>query len=217
MKRLVYTLTTVFVSLLMVSCGAGTNKSQLGSSLASSLLGGTNGSTGQATSNLLGSVLGALLGNTTTVESIEGTWTYSAPKIVFESENVLAKIGSSVASSKIESTLSQQLERIGFKAGKSTLTFAEDGTCVLTLNDKTMKGTYTYDAKNNAMSITGALGVTKVNCTCSVVGNEMYLLFDANKLLTMATTLSGKSNLTSSLTSLLGNYSGLKIGWTMKK
>lgn len=213
MKRITTFIAIVAVTLTFVSCGAGTSKTQMSNSLTSSLL----NTAGQTTSNLFGSVLGALLGNTTTVESIEGTWTYTSPKIVFESENVLAKIGSSVASSKIESTLTQQLEKIGFRAGKSTMTFSKDGSCVLTLNSKTMNGTYTYDPKNNSMVIMGSLGVTKINCTCSVVGNEMYMLFDANKLLSIATNLSGKSNLTSSLTSLLGNYSGLKIGWTMKK
>lgn len=217
MKKNVLILSVVATTLFLASCGAGTTKSQTASSFASSVLNGMANANTQNTVNLLGDVLGTLLGNKTTAESIEGQWTYAAPKIVFESENILAKLGSSVASSKIESTLSQQLQKIGFKEGVSTMTFNADGTCVLTLNSKALNGTYVYDANTSSMEIKGALGMTKVNCTCSVVGNEMYLLFDANKLLSMFTTLSGKSNLTSSLTSLLGNYSGLKIGWTMKK
>jgi len=45
----------------------------------------------------------------------------------------------------------------------------------------------------------------------------MYLLFDSSKLLSIATNLGTSNSSLSSLTSLLGNYSGLKLGWSMKK
>jgi Zn/Cd-binding protein ZinT len=164
----------------------------------------------------VGTGLSTLLkGRSASATSNQGTWTYSAPKVVFESQNVLAQLGSSVASSKIESTLKSQLTKMGFKAGKTTITLNEDKTCVFSLNGKTANGTYTYDPNTSLLTITGALGVTSTTCHCTLNGSELYMLFDADKLLNVATSLGSKS--TSTLGSLLQSYTGLKLGWAMTK
>lgn len=215
MKRNYFLAATLCAALMLSSC--------FGSSASTgNLLSGTN--TGTTTSvltsagtSVLGTLLTTLLGNKTTQNSIVGTWTYSAPKVAFESENILAKIGSSVASSKIESTLGNQLKKIGFQAGKTTLTFAKDGTCTMTRSGKTLNGTYSYDTNSGKMTIQGALGLASISLYVSVVGNEMYMLFDADKILSIMTSLSSATSATSTFGNLLGNYSGLKLGWTMTR
>lgn len=219
----------VFISISLVSCGMGSanslassnlggtsqSTSASGNSLASGLLGGAL--SGNSGTGLLGSVLSNLLGNKTSESSLVGTWTYSAPKVVFESESVLAKVGGAVASNKVESTLSKYLEKIGMKAGKSQLTLNEDKTCTFNYNGKTANGTYSYDASSSKMTITGALGVSSMICTVTVSGNELYMLFDADKLLTIMTGLGSSLSSTSTISSLLKNYNGLQLGWTMKR
>ncbi|MDY5329075.1 MAG: DUF4923 family protein, partial [Bacteroidaceae bacterium] len=172
---------------------------------------------GNGGSSLLGSVLGNLLGTTTSESSLVGTWTYAAPKVVFESENILAKLGGAAVSSKVESTLSTYLQKIGLKAGKSQLTLKEDNTCTFNYHGKTVSGTYTYDSSSTKMTIQGALGVSSMTCTVTVSGNELYMLFDADKLLSVMTGLGSTVSSTSTISSLLKNYNGLKLGWTMKK
>ena len=150
-KSIVRLLSLTFVTLSLASCGMGTKSSvassnlggttSTGSSLTSGLLGGAL--SGNGGSSLLGSVLGNLLGTTTSESSLVGTWTYAAPKVVFESENILAKLGGAAVSSKVESTLSTYLQKIGLKAGKSQLTLNEDNTCTFNYNGKTVNGTYT--------------------------------------------------------------------------
>ena len=56
-------------------------------------------------------------------------------------------------------------------------------------------------------------------CTAAVKNGELYMLHDADNLLSLATKLSSSSKNTtlSTLSTLLGSYSGLKLGWTMKK
>ena len=78
-----------------------------------------------------------------------------------------------------------------------------------------MPGTYVYDASSNKMTLNGVLGVGQMTCTVSVQGNQLYMLFDADKLLSVASSLSSKS--TSTLGSLISSYSGLKLGWAMTK
>ena len=167
-----------------------------------------------AGTSVLGTLLTTLLGNTTSQSTIVGTWTYSSPKVTFKSESVLAQIGSSVASSKIESTLGSQLSKLGFQQGKTTLTFASDGSCQMVRNGKTFPGTYSYNTSTGVMTIQGALGVTTINPYVSVVGNELYMMFEADKLLSVMTTVSSATK-TSTITNLLGNYNGLQLGWTM--
>ncbi len=170
-----------------------------------------------AGTSVLGTLLTTLLGNTTSQNSIVGTWTYSKPKVAFESENVLAQIGSSVASSKIENTLEQQLKRVGFSAGKTSMTFKSDGTCIMNFGTKSYSGTYTYNTQTGRMTINGALGVSSISPYVSVMGNELYMLFDADKILGLCTKLGSISSQTNTLSNLLSSYNGLKLGWTMAK
>ena len=65
------------------------------------------------------------------------------------------------------------------------------------------------------MTLTGVLGLAQMTCTVSVQGNQLYMLFEADKLLSIATSISSKS--ASSLSSLLKSYTGLKLGWVMTK
>ena len=177
-----------------------------------------SGNTSQTTTDLLGRVLSYLLfGNTTSKESIIGTWTYSSPKVIFESENILAKVGSDIASEKVEKTLGEQLEHLGFTLGKTALTFNEDNTCSFTFGSRTYPGTYKYDSSTNRLTISDAMGVSNLRCTACKNGNELYLLFDSDKLLTLINTL-GKSTISNtSAASVLNSYKGLKLGWSMTK
>ena len=154
-------------------------------------------------------------GNTTSKQTLVGSWTYYGPKVVFESENILSQIGGQVLSSNLEQKLGTQLSKMGFSAGKSALTLNNDGTCTLTLGSKTLNGTYTYDANSHKMTLTDVLGLGQMTCTVSVQNGQLMMLFDADKLLSVATSISSKS--TSTLASLLQSYTGLKLGWAMSK
>ncbi|MBR5396182.1 MAG: DUF4923 family protein [Bacteroidaceae bacterium] len=210
MKNLRYFAAIVAASLTLASCGLGTTGNTTSNTASSSSQVLT-----QAGTDILGTLLGSILGNTTSQQSLAGTWTYYGPKVVFESENILSQLGGQVVSSNLESKLGTQLQKMGFSAGKSTLVLNSDKSCTLALGTKSWPGTYVYDASTNKMTLTGVLGMAQMTCTVSVQGNQLYMLFDADKLLAVATSLSSKS--ASSLSSLLGSYSGLKLGWVMTR
>lgn len=209
----------VAASLALASCGfgttgtttAGTNTTAQTDALGT-ILGGT---IGQAGTGVLGTILGNILGGTTTQQSLVGSWTYAGPKLVFESENILSQIGGQVVSANLEQKLGTYLEKIGFKAGKSVLTFANDGSCSLTLGTKTLNGTYAYDSSSNKLTLTGMFVTGKLPCTVTVQSGQLLMLFDADKLLSIATAVGSKGS--SSLGSVLGSYSGLKLGWAMSR
>jgi len=177
MKKQLYLSALLCTSLVLSSCGLGTT-----GQTSSGLVGANNTTTSVLSSTgstVVGTLLSTLLGNTTSQNSIVGTWTYSAPKIAFESQNILAQIGSSVASSKLESTLDSQLKKIGFSAGKTSITFANDGTCKMLIGSRTYAGTYMYNSSTGVMTINGALGLATVSPYVSVMGTEMYMLLNS--------------------------------------
>lgn len=225
MKKINVFAAIVGAALFVTSCGLGSTQTStstaqtnttaqgVGQGLAGNLLTSVVGQGGQ---NVVGTLLGSLFGNMTSQNSIVGTWTYSQPKVTFKSESILAQVGSSIASSKIEQTLGTQLQKLGFQAGKTTMTFQSDGTCQMTRSGKTLPGTYSYDRQSGVMTISGTFGAMKVTPYVSVMGNEMYMLFEADKLLSVMGAISSVAK-TSVLTNLLGNYNGLQLGWTMTR
>ena len=211
-------LSVLLMIVLLSSCKAYNYQKNTKTDASSLLDNALSGNTSQTTTDLLGRVLSYILyGNTTNQDNIIGTWTYTSPKVIFESENVLAKIGSDIASDNIEKTLGDQLSRIGFTQGKTKLTFNKDNTCSFTYGNRTYSGTYKFDTSANKLTVTGALGVETVKCTACKNGNELYLLFDSNKVLSILTALSNSPIGNTTASSVLGNYKGLKLGWSMTK
>lgn len=198
----------IAASLALAGCGFGTTGT--GTSATN-----TTAQTTEALGGLLGTILGNILGGATNQQSLVGSWTYAGPKLVFESENILSQIGGQVLSNNIEQKLGTYLEKMGFKAGKSVLTLAGDGNCSLTLGSKTLTGTYAYDANTNKMTMTGMFVTGQLPCTVTVQSGQLLMLFDADKLLSIASAVGSKSS--SSIGSILQSYSGLKLGWAMNR
>lgn len=170
---------------------------------------GVTSSTLSSGLNLLSTLLG---GNSVSSNNIVGTWTYASPEVSFESNNVLAGIGGELAANKVRNVLGTQLEKIGLKAGASTFTFGQDGVVKMTMKGRTTQGTYSL--QGNTITLTGALGLKSVNATISIKNNRLYLLFDANALFNMVTKLGASS---STISGVLGNFNGMKMGWSMSK
>lgn len=220
MKKSLSILSVLLFCVVLFSCKAVKYQKDTKTDASSLINNAISGNTSQTTTDLLGRVLSYLMyGNTITQDNIIGTWTYSSPKVIFESESILTKMGSDIASDKIEKTLGDQLSRIGFTQGKTEMTFKQDSTCTFTYGNRTYSGTYKFDVSANKLTVTGALGVGTVKCTACKNGNELYLLFDSKKVLSLLTSLSNSNTPIgdSTTASVLGNYKGLKLGWSMTK
>ena len=207
MKNLRLFAAIVAASITLASCGFGTTGTTTANDTSAVLQ--------QTGADILGTVLSSVLGNTTSQQSLAGTWTYSGPKVVFESENILSQLGGQVVSSNLESKLGTQLQKMGFTPGKSQLVINTDNSCALALGTKSWPGTYVYDANTHKLTMTGVLGMAQMTCTVSVQSGQLLMLFDADKLLSVASSLSTKSS--STLSSLIQSYTGLKLGWSMTK
>ena len=215
MKKIVLSLSVVLGSALLTSCG-GTG--------ASALLGGqaaTGGNTQQATSvvgGVLGSLLGNLLGtNTVSQANIQGTWNYVGPDCVFESENFLAKAGGEVVAQKVESQISGALSKIGVTAGKCSFTFNADNTYTANIGGRAISGQYTLDAANSTMTMTYLAGLGKLTPKVALNAGKLSLLFESDKLLSLAGTLTSLKGGNNALSSIVSSYQGMYIGLQMTK
>lgn len=186
---------------------------------------GTTGATSSATgtadaaSSLLSGVIGSLL-NSGKSASIVGTWTYSEPSIEFESSNLLAKAGGSIAANQMVNKLSPYYEKLGIKAGKFTLTFKEDNTCVININGMNQTAKYTYDASAHTLKITGQnLGLSFGTAYATVSSSQLSLTFDSTKLMTLAKSIASASSDTTvkTISSLAGSFDGMKTGFKFVK
>lgn len=224
MKKIVKTMAFAVVAATLASCGT-TGSGILGGTFGQ----GTDTTTGATTSNtsgstatgVLGSILGSILGGSTalTQADLVGTWSYTGSDCVFESENLLMKAGGEVAAKKIESELDSKLAGIGVKKGSCSFTFKNDKTFSAIVGGKTINGTYTYDEKNKKITLKTLLGLGSMSAHVARSGSGISLLFESDKLLTLAQTVGGLTNSTTlkTVSALLGKYDGMMVGLKLSK
>lgn len=220
----------VAMSLLLASCGGATSSNATsadGSSLGEALLGTlaqnvVNGNqTGQALNTAInaGSTISGLIGQLTnsmnSSASIVGTWTYTQPTIQFDSENLLAKAGGTLASQAIVNKIDPYYKKLGISQGVISFAFNKDNTCTYSFKGKQYQGTYIYDNKTHVLTVTSSLGINIINAYATISTSEMAISFDTSKLLTFlqaASTLSSNSTL-STISTLSKSYNGMKTGF----
>jgi len=207
---------------MMAGCGGSASSPLLGGTAQSNGTGGTaTGATTGAATGILGNILGNLLGASSTLKQADlvGTWNYTGPDCVFESENLLMQAGGAVAATKIESKLSAALGKVGIKAGSCSFTFKADNTYSAVISGRNIAGNYTLDAANKKLTMTYLGGMATMNPQIVKSGNSISLLYEADKLLTLASGISAVSGSTSmkTLGNLLSQYDGLLVGIQLQK
>ena len=156
--------------------------------------------------------------------SIVGTWKYTAPDCKFQSDDLLSKAGGEVAAKKVEEQMSNYLSKLGFNEN-TVYVFNADSTYTSTVAGRTVSGTYSYNKDTNEMTLKTKIGLkmtTQVS-TSLLNGGSMSLLFKADKIMSLAQTVTGavagkSSNATiTTLNTVLSQYDGLLLGFEMKK
>ncbi len=177
------------------------------------------GAQAQSLKDVLSGVAKAVIGDkATTTSSIVGTWKYSGPACEFDSDNLLSKAGGQLAVTKINKKLTPILQKTGIS--NLSFTFNSDGTYSTKIKKYTTSGTYTFDENAKTITLKTSLGRTyTVNVVVS--GSSMEMLIKTNKLMdvikSLSNTASNASSTLSVINSLLKNYNGMKIGFTLKK
>lgn len=201
------------VMCMMLTLGISANAQSL-----SDILGAVASSATSTTTNDLVSGITSVFSSSKQADknSIVGTWEYSEPAIVFQSDNLLTKAGASLAAKKLESQLQTQFNKYGIKSGALTITFNSDGTFSQTLGTKTMNGQ--WKVKSSKLYIT-YLGVRTIEITTQISGNKLQFVANANKLLALMKTMGSASSNTNikTITSLMKSVNGMQAGITLVK
>lgn len=167
----------------------------------------------------VGGIVESLIGTADlTQQDLVGTWSYNEPAVAFESENLLTNAGGALMATNVEKKMGAQLKRVGFTAGKATITFNQDNTYTCTASGKKISGT--YEIKKNSIVLKTA-GVTAVTANGKLVGNQLQMSFQTNALLKGMTALSSVAGKYSSslktLSSVAKNVKGMQMGMRFTK
>lgn len=152
---------------------------------------------------------------------IKGTWSYTGSAVKLESEDLMKSAAAGVAASQIEKKLDEYLAKAGLKTGTFSFTFNEDNTFTTTVKGKNFNGTYTFSEEEDSINLKYGknLGSTGITATAQLNGSTLELLFKADKLLDLIGKLTAaSSNATlKTISTLAGQYDGMKIGLEMQK
>ena len=176
---------------------------------------GTALTTGGVVSGLLNSVLNAF--TTVDANTIVGTWNFKGSAFVFESENVLASLGSDVVASQMEAKVDQYLAKLSIKEGMCRITFNKDGSYVFTAGERAINGTYELNSATKELSMTFGMFATTAYLVYDA--GTINLVYQSDALLNVMKALGAKGANTSLalLGTLMNQYDGLRIGMAFAK
>lgn len=212
--------------LLLSSCGSSDSVAQNpGQTIISNALSNSSSSKNQSSNSTststIGNLLSTFLGNSSKLSQSDmvGTWNYTGSDCVFESENLLAKAGGAVASSKMESEINNALAKFGIKEGSCSFTFNNDNTYTANIGGYNISGQYTLNAEKKTVKMTYLAGLGSMTPHITKSGRNISLLIPSDKLLSLVKGVSAlsKSSTMSTLSSLMSNYNGMYIGMKLSK
>lgn len=173
----------------------------------------------QSIKDILSGVISNVVGDKATTESsFKGTWKYNAPACEFESDNLLAKAGGTAASEKIEKRVAPLLKSVGVNG--IVYTFDGKGNYTSKIKKRVTEGTYKFDSKAKTITFTPTIGMA-YTAHVAVQGSTMTLTFEADKLMTTLKTISNATSKLSTtaalINTLMNSYSGMRVGFELKK
>lgn len=155
------------------------------------------------------------------IKDLEGTWKYSSPAVVFQSDNLLKKAGGAAASKTLEDKLAGIYSKSGITG--MTITFNSDSTFVMNVKKVKAQGNITIGDDGNYVFHFKAMGKVNIGKMTAYVAksgtNEVSLTFDASKLMTIVEKVAAVSNISTLKTAskLLESYDGATMGFKIKK
>ena len=174
-----------------------------------------------AVKNAVTSVTG---GKAVTFENLQGTWMYVNPALQLEGDNALKNVAGSLAATEAEKKMKEYCAKVGIVEGVFNYVFNSDSTFTSALKRGSLKGTYSGSPEDKTGTLRYTVGNKKLTVstlTAHVVlsGNELTLLFNADKLLKFLSTVSSISSNTTlkAINKLASEYDGMMLGFDLKK
>ena len=139
-------------------------------------------------------------------------------------DNALKNVAGSLAATEAEKKMKEYCEKVGIVEGVFNYVFNSDSTFTSALKRGSLKGTYSVSPEDKTVTLRYTVGNKKLTVstlTAHVVlsGNELTLLFNADKLLKFLSTVSSISSNTTlkAINKLASEYDGMMLGFDLKK
>ena len=130
----------------------------------------------------------------------------------------------SLAATEAEKKMKEYCAKVGIVEGVFNYVFNSDSTFTSALKRGSLKGTYSVSPEDKTVTLRYTVGNKKLTVstlTAHVVlsGNELTLLFNADKLLKFLSTVSSISSNTTlkAINKLASEYDGMMLGFDLKK
>lgn len=174
-----------------------------------------------AVKNAVTSVTG---GKSVTLANLQGTWTYVNPALQLEGDNALKNVAASLAATEAEKKMKEYCAKVGIVEGVFNYVFNSDSTFTSALKKGSLKGTYSMNEEDKTLTfhytVAGkSLSITTLTAHVVLSGDELTLLFNADKLLKFLSTVSSISSNTTlkAINKLASEYDGMMLGFDLKK
>ncbi|MDE5707187.1 MAG: DUF4923 family protein, partial [Alistipes sp.] len=147
-----------------------------------------------------------------------GDWTYRAPIIEYTGDDMLAAL----AVGTLREQLAATLAKAGLVPGQGTVSFRRRGGLHLSLAGHQAEGSYGYDARQGALTVTLVHGKTRgtINGKAATADGRLFLRFDAKRVLEVIRQTipqSGDNEKLQQLGVLLENYPGIVLGGELSR
>ena len=113
-------------------------------------------------------------------DDLVGTWKFSGPAIIFDSDKALNKMGGKIATQRMEDRITELLNKYDLFKSAMELTFDSDKNFVQTYKKLKLKGTYSVEDKNVILKYAGKyeqlVGDTQID------GKNLVIVMDIDKL-----------------------------------
>lgn len=153
-----------------------------------------------------------------TAAALCSTWTYSAPAMKYEGDDMLA----SIALKGIEGYLPSLYAKVGLAKGSGRATFTTTRAVHAEAGTHKASGSYSFDPSTGELTVTVKRGGASVDFHGSATLEEgaLVLLFDASEAADIMERMSDKAAQNDNfkmMKSLLDKYPGIKLGCRMTK
>lgn len=152
---------------------------------------------------------------------ITGSWTYYGADCKFISEDLAKKAGGALVATKISEKLSEVYGKIGVKEGAFSFRFNQDSTFSSTLGTRELKGSYSLDGNMITLEykIAGNIKPVTVNAHIQKTGDNLSMLYNADKLLKLFSQICNIANIKTlkTVATLAESYDGMMIGFELKR
>lgn len=186
------------------------------------LLKGLGGGSGNSDiGSTIGNVLSGVFSKSDlTLQDLVGEYKSEGPAITFKSDNFLQKAGGIAGASALESKLQPYYEKYGLIG--MPITIDGDGNFTMTIKGIKLSGTVEPKAEQGEFTfhvkVAGKMQIGQFTTYIEKSGQTLKLMFDANKLKDLLSTVGKMSGMSiaKTMTSLLDSYDGANIGFKME-